>query len=218
MVVQGRDRPPRVEVERGAVTVRKGQWTVITPSGEQTLTTGESVSVQPEVVAKADPRPALVPDPPGAEQGPEPEPEPGPGVEPEPEPGPKRDSAPTKKPIADAATMLAEARSLRGQGQRKRASQAFAALIKGHPDSAEAGVARVALGQLRLGAGRHKAALPLFKAYLRKGGPLAEEALWGKIQALNGLGREDALVAAVAELERRFPRSVYRTRAQGLAK
>lgn len=214
VVVQGPDQPPRVDVERGTVTVREGTWTVVTPTGERTLASGESVTVEPEVIAKAEPRPAIVPEPPT--------PAPQPAVRPKPEeptPAPEPDARkPDRIPTADAATMLADARSLRGQGNRKRAGQTFAALIKAHPDSAEAGVARVALGQLRLGAGRHKSALSLFSAYLSKGGPLAEEALWGKIQALNGLGRKDALAAAVADLERRFPRSVYRTRAQGLMK
>lgn len=214
VVVQGPDEPPRVDVERGTVTVREGTWTVVTPTGERTLSSGESVSVEPEVIAKADPRPAIVPEPPAPE--PEPAARPAP-EEPTPEPTPDV-RKPDRIPTADAATMLADARSLRGQGNRKRAGETFAALIKAHPSSAEAGVARVALGQLRLGAGRHKSALSLFSAYLSTGGPLAEEALWGKIQALNGLGRKDALAAAVADLERRFPRSVYRTRAQGLTK
>lgn len=212
VVVQGRDEPPRVDVERGTVTVREGTWTVVTPQGERTLATGESVTVEPEVMA--DPRPAIVPEPPVPEPQPAPIPEePEEPEEPEPTPDARK---PNRIPTADAATMLADARSLRGQGNRKRAAQTFAALLEAHPDSAEAGVARVALGQLRLGAGRHKSALSLFSAYLSKGGPLAEEALWGKIQALNGLGRKDALATAVADLERRFPRSVYRTRAQGL--
>ena len=216
VVVQGADKPPRIDVERGTVTVREGTWTVVTPKGERTLARGESITVEPELVAKADPRPAIVPEPPG----PPDKPEPTPTTEPEPtEPEPVPDvRKPERVPSADAATMLADARSLRGQGNRKKAGQTFAALIKAHPNSAEAGVARVSLGQLRLSAGRNKAALSLFSAYLRKGGSLAEEALWGKIQALNGLGRKDALAAAVAELERRFPRSVYRARAQGLAK
>lgn len=150
VVVQGPDEPPRVDVERGTVTVREGTWTVVTPTGERTLARGESVTVEPEVIAKADPRPAIVPEPPGPEPKPAPLPEPEPEEPEEPKPDARK---PDRIPTADPATMLADARSLRGQGNRKRAAQTFAALIEAHPDSAEAGVARVSLGQLRLGAG-----------------------------------------------------------------
>jgi outer membrane protein assembly factor BamD (BamD/ComL family) len=110
--------------------------------------------------------------------------------------------------------MLARARSLRGQGELAEAGRIYAALIDQRPDSTEANAARVSLGQLRLGSGKAKAALALFDDYLRRGGPLAEEALWGKIQALDALGRTSALAATVQALEHRFPRSAYLARAK----
>ena len=112
VVVQGPDEPPRVDVERGTVTVREGTWTVVTPKGERTLASGESVTVEPEVVARADPRPAIVPEPP---EPPEPEPEPEPEYAPEPDPEPDEPEEveatpdtrkPDRVPTADAATTL----------------------------------------------------------------------------------------------------------------
>lgn len=136
----------------------------------------------------------------------------------EPPPPPTRTTERASKPTTDPAALLVQARGRLGEGDEAGAAKAYAALIEGHPSSAEAQAARVSLGQLRLAAGRHKAALALFERYLQRGGPLAEEARWGEIQALAALGRDEALAAAVDRLVREEPRSVYRTRAQALLK
>lgn len=233
---------PRVEVERGEVTVREGAWTVLTPQGEQTLRVGESLRVEAPVVAQG----GVAPDAPRPDAAARPEDAPAesadeasapdlsedlsedlpedlledlpeePAQDATADPGaPPRDrTKTTTAPAEEPAAMLAKARSLRGAGQTAKATKAFGAVIKAHPDRSEANVARVSLGQIRLGAGRNGAALGLFNGYLRRGGPLAEEALWGKIQALDALGRDAALGEAVQTLERRFPRSVYRDRAK----
>jgi hypothetical protein len=136
----------------------------------------------------------------------------------EPPPPPTRATERASKPTTDPAALLVQARGRLGEGDEAGAAKAYAALIEAHPSSAEAQAARVSLGQLRLAAGRHKAALALFERYLQRGGPLAEEARWGEIQALAALGRDEALAAAVDRLVREEPRSVYRTRAQALVK
>lgn len=202
---------PRIEIERGSVTIERGSWTVVTESKSQVMSVGETLAVQtPAVVASAQPEPpAVVPEPPTVATPPPPTP-----TIAAPIPTPKPPRAAPRVAVDDPATLIKRARSLRGSGDAKRASKTYAQLIEHYPSSAEANAARVALGQLRLRSGRAKSALRLFDRYLGNGGALAEEALWGKIQALDALGRSSALKAAVETLARRYPRSVYRQRAQ----
>jgi TolA-binding protein len=140
------------------------------------------------------------------------------GAEPEPAPrdGPSSTAGRNATKVTDPAALLVQARARLGEGDERGAAKAYAALLDAHPGSAEAQAARMSLGRLRLAGGRPKAALGLFERYLQRGGPLAEEALWGKVQALAALERPAALNAAVDELVREFPRSVYRSRAQAL--
>ena len=213
-IVDDRGRT-RAELEKGRVTVASGHWTVVTDKGEQTLETGQSLSVAPQVVATRERTPAKpkppqedppqVVDPPAGESDTE---------------ATETPKGPSSKPApsTDPGTLLARARTLRGQGDAKGGARTYAQLLRDHPRSPEANVARVSLGQLRLESGRPKAALSLFEKYLRRGGSLSEEALWGKIRALNALGRKAQLRRAVEELERKYPRSVYRSRARSLLK
>lgn len=207
---------PRIEVERGRVTVRSGTWTVVTAAGEQTLGAGDWATAPAVVLGTGASVPAVPvhprrPSPLASKPVPAPEAEPAVDLVPEPPASPQARPAP-----ADVASLLARARALRGQGDERGAGKAYAALIAAYPRSSEAGTARVTLGQLRLKAGRNRAALALFDRYLKRGGSLSPEALWGKIRALHALGRDKALEAAVAELGRRFPRSVYSDRAKAL--
>lgn len=119
------------------------------------------------------------------------------------------------RPRADAATLVATARAARGDGRLADAEQSYGELLRRFPKSAEARAGRVALAQIKLGRGKAKAALRLFSAAAKGGGPLAEEAAWGRIQALHRLGRKDALHKAVDGFVRDYPSSVYRARAQG---
>lgn len=193
-----------VEVVQGSLQLRE-------PDGSRALEAGDHVRLG-EAVARA----------------PEPEPEPTEEVLEDPQTPPTRvparPSGRSSKPGSGApepgapepGALLVQARTRLGEGDKSGAAKAYTTLIEAHPATAEAQAARVSLGQLRLSAGRHKAALVLFNRYLERGGPLAEEALWGKVRATAGLGRGKALEAAVAELVRRFPSSVYRVRAQEL--
>lgn len=148
------------------------------------------------------------------EPEPEAEPEAAPEVEPEVEPAVQARRGPPR-PRADAATLVATARAARGEGRLGDAEQSYGELLRRFPKSPEARVGRVALAQIKLGRGKAKAALRLFSAAAKGGGPLAEEAAWGRIQALHRLGRKDALQKAVDGFVRDYPTSVYRARAQG---
>ncbi|MCA9695441.1 MAG: hypothetical protein KC636_38035, partial [Myxococcales bacterium] len=55
-----------------------------------------------------------------------------------------------------------------------------------------------------------------FERYLGRGGPLAEEAHWGRIQALDKLGDVDGRARALAAFTAAYPSSVYLARARAL--
>lgn len=206
---------PQIELASGSVTVTKGRWTVLAGDESHTLVAGESFSF--EDLGDDDPapsKPTAAIEPPTTSGTPLPSESESGDVEAEPS-KPRNRSRTT--PREDAATMLSAARALRGAGKRKKAAKAYASLLSAHPKSAEANAARVSLGQLRLESGRAKAALSLFNRYLAGGGALAEEALWGKVKALHALHRKKELARAVDQLERRFPRSVYLSRAKDRA-
>lgn len=146
----------------------------------------------------------------------------GPAAAPRPaQPGP--DATPARparpvKPTRPPAELLDEARSLRAAGEHARAAKAYEALIAAHPDAPAATAALVAVGQLYLGKlGDPSAALRSFDRYLQRapGGPLAEEAAHGRIDALRRLGRPADERAAIAEFLDRYPASSY---ADGLRK
>ena len=124
---------------------------------------------------------------------------------------------PVAKPVQSASDMLARAQELRGAGEKRRAASAYEQLLKVHPASPEAHAAAVTLGKLQLGLGKSRAALRAFDRYLKKGGALEEEAAYGRIQALERLGKTDELQSAIEAFASRYPRSVYRTKVQALA-
>lgn len=140
-----------------------------------------------------------------------------PKTEPEASVRPQRPATKVARPAAPDE-LLSQARALSGRGDKRGAARTYRALIDAYPRSSEAQAARVSLGQLRLKTGRPKAALALFRRYLQGPGSLAEEARWGEIQALAALGRKSALAQAVEQFVRRYPRSVYRTRAEELVR
>ncbi|MBI4917479.1 MAG: FecR domain-containing protein [Acidobacteria bacterium] len=109
-------------------------------------------------------------------------------------------AAPTPRELLDAARRLRIASDWPG------AAAAYEELVARHPDSGEAHVALVPLGQLRLERLDDAAgALRAFDDYLRQDAtaPLAEEASWGRIESLRRLGRPaeeaDALRGFLAE-------------------
>ncbi|MEM6294865.1 MAG: tetratricopeptide repeat protein [Myxococcota bacterium] len=201
-----------VTLRAGAVDVQAGTWRVSMAGAEHRLGPGDHLAF----AILASKRPEAEPLPPA----PEPEPEPTADTALDDAPaagtGGPLPEAEAKRPSLDAATLLERARTARGAGNVAKATRLYRALVRQHPRSSEAKAGRVTLGQLELGRGRAKAALRQFEAYLRAGGPLAEEAAWGKIQALDRLGRTEALEGAIEAFLTTHPRSVYRGRAKGL--
>ncbi|MEM7156487.1 MAG: tetratricopeptide repeat protein [Myxococcota bacterium] len=195
-----------LQAERGQVTfesqtVEPGQR--IAWGGEQALAQAEpNPAVEPEPVPVA-PEPAVadvVVEPPAAE------------VEPEPEP-----AVSPRPPTTTPGELLSAARRHVAAGNSGRALATYATLRRQHPRSAEAHTANVSVGELELRRGRSKAALRAFARYLDGGGgALAEEAHWGKVQALHRLGRIEQRDAAIGALRKAHPGSVYLGRASKL--
>lgn len=119
-------------------------------------------------------------------------------------------SGPGKPRVAvDEDDLLARARALRSAGDLAGAAKAYEKLIDRAPRSAVAASAQVSLGEIQLARGRAREALAAFERYLRGGGPLAEEAAYGRIRALRALGRDRAADDAAAAFVRRYPGSAY---------
>lgn len=110
---------------------------------------------------------------------------------------------------SDPTALLARARALRAAGELERAAAAYERLIADHGRSAMARPALVALGEVQLERGRAARALAAFDRYLRRAGPLAEDASYGRIRALRALGRDGAAERASDEFLRRWPTSAY---------
>jgi ferric-dicitrate binding protein FerR (iron transport regulator) len=123
--------------------------------------------------------------------------------------GPSSAAFPDPTPDArSAAELLRAARALRAEGRLSETARAYALLEKGHPTSAEAIASYVSLGDVRLAMGDAAGALDAFDAYLGIGGPLAQEARYGRIRALAGLGRAEDAARATDEFLRLYPDSV----------
>jgi len=106
------------------------------------------------------------------------------------------------------AELLAQARVLRGAGRYADAAATYQRLLRAHPRSAEARAALVSLGELQLSQlAEPAAALRSFDAYLAGGGSLAQEARYGRIRALQQLGRSEAARDATAAFLRDYPGS-----------
>ncbi|MBV1858788.1 MAG: hypothetical protein KUG77_10280 [Nannocystaceae bacterium] len=195
-------------VERGWASEAQDVLETISRQLEQAETSQEKSKAARDGVRLSPPKPKAEPEAEHASSS---------GGEGEPE-GVVRE-APTRRaqsrPRADAATLVVTARTARGDGRLSDAERSYGELLRRFPKSAEARAGRVALAQIKLGRGKAKAALRLFSAAAGGGGPLAEEAAWGRIQALDRLGRKNGLRKAVESFVRDYPTSVYRARAQG---
>ncbi|MGH1347582.1 MAG: tetratricopeptide repeat protein [Nannocystales bacterium] len=115
---------------------------------------------------------------------------------------------PGPRPVK-ASTLLARARAQRRDGNTASAMKTYADLIRQHPRSPAAQTARMSLAQLHLDRGKTKDALRLFRAYEKRGGPLAEEAAYGEFRALKKLGRGAEAQRVAEAFARRFPDSHY---------
>ena len=113
--------------------------------------------------------------------------------------------------VSTPEALFARATKARRLGRSADAIAAFQQLQREHPDSAEAVVSLVSVGELLTEASSLDLALASFDAYLRKSpsGALAAEALAGKVRVLRRWGREVEAERVRTELGRRFPQSPY---------
>jgi TolA-binding protein len=113
--------------------------------------------------------------------------------------------------VETAASLFASALEDRDGGQLARAISTLRALEQRFPNSSQALVARVSLGDLLLREGRVAESLLAFDLYLARApsGNLAPEALAGKVRALDLLGRTDEAEVIRREIARRFPHFLY---------
>jgi len=112
--------------------------------------------------------------------------------------------------------LLRLAQSLRASKDWSGAAQAYQALIRRHPGTAEARTALVSLASIQLDhLGRASGALANYDAYLSAGGgALAPEALFGKARALRRLGRTPAEAATLRELLAHYPGAIQAPQAK----
>jgi len=108
--------------------------------------------------------------------------------------------------------LLAQAREQRARGDLEAAAHAYEQLLTQHGKHPLASSSLVAAAQLHVELGHPRKALRYFDRYLAKGGPLSEEASFGRIAALQSLGQQSLATAAIADFQRRFPASSYRAR------
>ncbi|HXT99882.1 MAG TPA: tetratricopeptide repeat protein [Polyangia bacterium] len=123
--------------------------------------------------------------------------------------------APTQPPAVEAAAELfGRANDARRAGDVGVARALYRDVAERFPGSAEAGLARVSLGKLLLGAGEVRAAEAEFARYLAAGGPLVQEALVGRAECLRRLGRSDDERRVWQRLVDEFPGGVYESQAR----
>lgn len=207
---------PDVRVEAATdtasfVATRRGQqWMVVVDSGTVTLTgpdgstqvleAGESSGSEPtELAATADAAHASKHgDTADTTDGPE---HPSKAAD---------DPSAEPKPPPSADELLALARSQRASRNFAAAAQSYERLIQAHPNSAKVRATLVSLAQLYQGPLDDPAkALDYFDRYLERGGPLAEDAHYGKIRALRSLGRSAAAATEVEAFLAAYPDSPH---------
>jgi hypothetical protein len=189
-----------------------------------TTSAGSSIGHRRIRVGPAPQTPPATPEPSAPARVPmtDPEPAPAPHLGPPPQTARKiaalsrDDVLPPAAPRARSrqADLFARATVARRDGRTVEAIALFRRLESETPQTPEAVVALVALGQLLGETGEVEAALATFDSYLRQSptGPLVPEALAARAGMLARLGRATEARACREELERRFPGSPYGTR------
>ncbi len=202
-----------LELSAGSLRIESGTWTVVSAGESHELRAGETLeSTMQRAIAQAEV--PVVPEVVEAEPEPEPEPNEASGGEDAPVPTTIPKAPP--RPRADAETLLERARAALGEGRLAAAERSYEELLRHFPQSAEARAGKVSLAQVKLRRGKARAALRLFTEAAKAGGPLAEDAAWGRVQALHELERKADLRKAVDAFAAKYPTSAYRARAQGL--
>jgi TolA-binding protein len=121
-------------------------------------------------------------------------------------------ATPSQPPGLDGAhAVFAEAVRARQEGRFQDAIASFRTLQGQFPDTPQALVSLVSLGELSLRAGAPSESLASFESYVRRApsGALVPEALAGEARALKALGRAQESEKTWRDLARRFPESPY---------
>ena len=118
------------------------------------------------------------------------------------------------RPAVTAAALFERAGKLRREGHAEAAIAVYRRLQDIFPDAREAQVSFALAGQMLLGRGRPKEALAQFDRHLKSGGDVGEEALAGRADALEQIGRTADAIAAWKSLLERYPGSIYAARAR----
>lgn len=171
-----------------------------------------AVTEAPAVRASATQRKPSTPPPaeatPAVEASIEPEPAPVEAIEDE---EPELLPAPAPSKPLSASKMLERANHSRNTGAPSAAVRQYRAILRDHPTSREATVARISAAEVLLKR-LHKpgAARKLYRAYLRHDprGNLAEEALWGSARASRALNDAAGERKALTKLLAQYPSSV----------
>jgi TolA-binding protein len=118
---------------------------------------------------------------------------------------------PTVPTQPSAASLFAEANAVRRSGDIGKAIGLYQSLRQRFPESSQALLSAVSVGDLLLGTGDAAGAILAYSAYLRgsPSGSLTEEALFGRARGLRLLGRSGEERQTWEEILRRFPRSAY---------
>jgi hypothetical protein len=117
-----------------------------------------------------------------------------------------RRAAPVESAVAPTpSALLARARKELAAGNARAALAVYERLRATHPTSPEARTVLVTIGKLELDLKQPARALASFDTYLAARGPLAPEALAGKIRALRALGRADDERRAIETYLSRHP-------------
>jgi TolA-binding protein len=111
-----------------------------------------------------------------------------------------------------AASLFAEANAVRRAGELRRAVGLYQSLRQQFPESSQALLASLSIGDLLFGLGDPAGAFAAYDSYLNHfpAGALTEEALFGRARCLARLGRTAEERQTWEELVLRYPRSVYR--------
>lgn len=108
-------------------------------------------------------------------------------------------------PTKSASELLLVIRERRAEGDLAGAALAYRELFERHRPSAQAHAALVSWGDLQLsGLDDPSGALVSFERYLARGGPLEEEAAFGRARALRALGRVSDERSAIESFLARF--------------
>ena len=124
----------------------------------------------------------------------------------------RRQAPPAGSDAATPNTYIRAARECRRQRDWKCAAEAYRKVRELYPSHPMANTVMVPLAQIELKyLGNPRQSYRLYSEYLRvqPHGPLSQEALYGKCQALGEMGEKEKEAKAIGQFLTRYPRSAY---------